>query len=297
MRLTTPRRQCGIKREAGEVSAPGLPLVKHLQRLGDAPATSLLALGLCHPPRELLTVGVSEHVERLAGPWVGVEGRCQRMGDRNRARLGVELKREGDGVARRDSGLLPSGAAETEEVLATHLRDRSPQHGAVDRGAGGKALGALAHDYRISPTTVALTLETDTRDQFTFLPGQYVNIAVPGTDEHRSYLFANGPEEQQLRFLIKLATGGVMSQYLIDRAAVGDEVSFTGPNGSFFLRESERPLLLLAGGTVLAPILSIMRRLRATGSTRPAHLPYGLLRTRTWSSWTPSNTSPPRSGR
>ena len=168
---------------------------------------------------------------------------------------------------------------------------------AVAKTEAGTHTGQITALDRISPTTVALTLETDTRDQLTFLPGQYVNIAVPGTDEHRSYLFANGPEEQQLRFLIKLATGGVMSQYLIDRAAVGDEVSFTGPNGSFFLRESGRPLLLLAGGTVLAPILSIMRRLRATGSTRPAHLPYGLLRTRTWSSWTPSNTSPPRSGR
>ena len=103
-----------------------------------------LALGLRHPPRELLTVGVSERVERRPGLRVGVESRCQRLGDLNCARLGVELEGEGDGVARRDSGLLAGGAAETEEVFAVHLRDRRAEHGAVDRGAGRKAFGALA---------------------------------------------------------------------------------------------------------------------------------------------------------
>ena len=51
--------------------------------------------------------------------------------------------------------------------------------------------------------------------------------------------------------------------------------SCTGPHGSFFLRESDAPLLLLAGGTGLAPILSILRTLDAAGSRRPMHLLYG----------------------
>ncbi len=66
-----------------------------------------------------------------------------------------------------------------------------------------------------------------------------------------------------------------MSAWLTDRARVGDDISFTGPHGSFFLRESDSPLLLLAGGTGLAPILSILRALDAAGSTRPIHLIYG----------------------
>ena len=67
-----------------------------------------------------------------------------------------------------------------------------------------------------------------------------------------------------------------MSNYLAERAAVGDEITFTGPHGSFFLRETERPVLLLAGGTGLAPILSMLRKLRADGSHRKAHLVYGV---------------------
>ncbi len=52
--------------------------------------------------------------------------------------------------------------------------------------------------------------------------------------------------------------------------------SFTGPNGSFFLRETDRPVLLLAGGTGLAPVLSMLRTLRDADSRRKAHLVYGV---------------------
>ena len=128
---------------------------------------------------------------------------------------------------------------------------------------------------RLSATTVALTIEIPDRAELAFLPGQYVNIAIPGTSEERSYSFSNGPDDEALTFLVKLTPGGVMSSWLTDRARVGDDISFTGPHGSFFLRESDSPLLLLAGGTGLAPILSILRALDAAGSTRPMHLVYG----------------------
>ncbi len=108
-----------------------------------------------------------------------------------------------------------------------------------------------------------------------FLPGQYVNIAVPGTEERRSYSFSNAPDDKTLTFLVKLTPGGVMSTYLDERAKVGDQLSFTGPNGSFFLREGLGPALLLAGGTGLAPILSILRKMRSS-SSRPLHLIYGV---------------------
>ena len=136
-------------------------------------------------------------------------------------------------------------------------------------------VGHLTELNLLSPTTMALTLEIPNRDELAFLPGQYVNIAVPGTDESRSYSFSNAPDEKALTFLVKLTPGGVMSTYLTERAQVGDELTFTGPNGSFFLRETQRPVLLLAGGTGLAPILSIVRAMRA-GTGRPAHVVYGV---------------------
>ena len=166
-------------------------------------------------------------------------------------------------------------------VLTCSMSPRSdlmlqiPTTSAVAKTSAGTFTATLAAVERLSSTTMSVTLDCDDRSNLVFLPGQYVNIAVPGTDQTRSYSFSSAPDDAQLTFLIKLSPGGVMSDYLENWASVGDSVQFTGPHGSFFLRESEAPLLLLAGGTGLAPILSILRRLRASGSTRPTHLIYG----------------------
>ncbi|MFI5625591.1 benzoate 1,2-dioxygenase electron transfer component BenC [Nocardioides sp. NPDC051685] len=129
---------------------------------------------------------------------------------------------------------------------------------------------------RLSPTTVELAIDIPNRGELAFLPGQYVNIAVPGTEVTRSYSFANAPHEERLVFLVKLTDGGAMSTWLTERAAVGDEVTFTGPNGSFFLREARRPVLMLAGGTGLAPVLSMLRQLEVDGCDRGGRLVYGV---------------------
>ncbi|HWS92902.1 MAG TPA: benzoate 1,2-dioxygenase electron transfer component BenC [Mycobacterium sp.] len=136
--------------------------------------------------------------------------------------------------------------------------------------------GTLVELQRLSATTVQFGVEIGNRAELAYLPGQYVNIAVPDTDVTRSYSFSNAPREERLRFLAKLTPGGVMSDYLAKRAAVGDTITFAGPRGSFFMRETERPVLLLAGGTGLAPILAMLRKLRADGSHRKAHLVYGV---------------------
>ncbi len=150
-----------------------------------------------------------------------------------------------------------------------------PTTSAVARTSAGSFTATVTSVERLSETTMSLTLDCDDREKLVFLPGQYVNIAVPGTDQTRSYSFSSAPDAERLTFLIKLSPGGIMSDWLENTAAVGDSVQFTGPHGSFFLRESEAPLLLLAGGTGLAPILSILRRLEASGSSRPTHLIYG----------------------
>lgn len=110
-----------------------------------------------------------------------------------------------------------------------------------------------------------------------FLAGQYVNIDVPGSGQHRSYSFSSAPGEAPLRFLIKKIPGGVMSTWLASTRP-GDRVDMTGPLGSFYLRAVERPLLLLAGGTGLAPFLSMLEVLARAQSQERVHLIYGVTR-------------------
>lgn len=127
---------------------------------------------------------------------------------------------------------------------------------------------------RLSETTIAFSL--DRGDTFTFLPGQYVNLLVPGTDQRRSYSFSSLPGAETLSFLVRNIPFGVMSTYLREKAVRGTPIEFTGPAGSFYLREIKRPLLLLAGGTGLAPFLSMLGKIAETGSAYPIHLVYGV---------------------
>jgi benzoate/toluate 1,2-dioxygenase reductase subunit len=110
-----------------------------------------------------------------------------------------------------------------------------------------------------------------------FLAGQYVNIDVPESGQHRSYSFSSAPGESKISFLIKKIPGGVMSAWL-ESAQPGNEVTLTGPLGSFYLRSVERPLLFLAGGTGLAPFLSMLEVLARANSQQKVHLIYGVTR-------------------
>ncbi len=126
----------------------------------------------------------------------------------------------------------------------------------------------------LSPTTISVSLRG--RAPVAFLPGQYVNIDVPGSNQRRSYSFASAPGAAEASFLVRNIAGGLMSTFLTQQAALGTEVTLTGPVGAFYLREVRRRVLMLAGGTGLAPFLSMLERLAGTGSAHPIHLVYGV---------------------
>ncbi len=64
--------------------------------------------------------------------------------------------------------------------------------------------------------------------------------------------------------------GGACTSYVFDRLAVGQAVTVNGPFGSFFLRESGRPLVLVAGGSGIAPIRAMLLDMAERGVQRPA---------------------------
>jgi benzoate/toluate 1,2-dioxygenase reductase subunit len=123
----------------------------------------------------------------------------------------------------------------------------------------------------------AYELALDVPEAPAFLPGQYVNIGVPGSGQHRSYSFSSPSGVNRMTFLIKNVPGGLMSSWLA-AATAGTSLEMTGPLGSFYLRTVTRPLLLLAGGTGLAPFLSMLEELVRQGSSHPVHMIYGVTR-------------------
>ncbi|HHX4743363.1 TPA: FAD-binding oxidoreductase, partial [Pseudomonas aeruginosa] len=84
--------------------------------------------------------------------------------------------------------------------------------------------------------------------------------------------------QNHLQFLIRLLPGGAMSDYLRQGCRVGDEIRFEAPLGTFYLRQVERPLLLVAGGTGLSAFLGMLDELAERGCERPVHLYYGVRR-------------------
>lgn len=129
---------------------------------------------------------------------------------------------------------------------------------------------------RLSETSFGLRVKL--AKPINFLPGQYVNLTVPGTDKHRSYSFSSAPGSQEGTFLIRNLPGGVMSTYLGEQAKPGDALTATGPMGAFYLRPVERPQLWLAGGTGLAPFLSMLEQVAEQGSEQPIVLYYAVTR-------------------
>ena len=136
--------------------------------------------------------------------------------------------------------------------------------------------GAISSIDPLSETAIAFSIKIDNRSALGFLPGQYVNIQVPGTDQARSFSFSSGPSADEVGFLIRNTSHGVLTTYLRDRAKNGDRIEFNGPLGSFYLREIKRPTLFLAGGTGLAPFLSMLDKIEATGTEHPVHLVFGV---------------------
>ena len=162
-----------------------------------------------------------------------------------------------------------------EEDLVVELLHFDPdnyrlEHEIRDGRGTVTAVEALTHDIR------RLELEVTEPADFSFLPGQYVDMWVPGAeDARRSFSMANLPGDGRIELIIKHYPGGRFSSLLDGEIKPGDELRFTGPYGAFHLRGSDRPILMVAGGSGMAPILSLLRSLAEQESDRRVRFFYG----------------------
>jgi len=94
-----------------------------------------------------------------------------------------------------------------------------------------------------------------------FLPGQYALFYLPGLEAPRTYSLSNVDDGcGEWHFIVRRVAGGVGTVTLFDKVPLGSEIRFDGPYGLAYLRaDSPRDLVLVAGGSGLAPILSIAR--------------------------------------
>ncbi|MFE4976634.1 FAD-binding oxidoreductase [Kitasatospora sp. NPDC056651] len=129
----------------------------------------------------------------------------------------------------------------------------------------------------LTPETVRLELRLDDPD-CQFDPGQFMELRLPGSEVKRAYSLANtGNWEGRLEFYVRLREGGHFSSYLAHRARPGDRLTVHGPQGAFGLHETGlRPRWFVAGGTGLAPLLAMARRMAEWQEPQPARLVLGV---------------------
>ena len=136
--------------------------------------------------------------------------------------------------------------------------------------------GNLKYLEKISSTTIGFTLSFENADKFNFLAGQYVNLKLPNSEETRSYSLSSAPGASDASFIIRNIPNGKMSSYLDQTAKIGDEMSFTGPYGNFYLRPITKPKLFIAGGTGIAPFLSMLDVIKTQDNNESIRMIFGV---------------------
>jgi ferredoxin-NADP reductase len=107
--------------------------------------------------------------------------------------------------------------------------------------------------------------------------GQHVDIRLTAEDGYqaqRSYSIASAPEDGRVELLVERLDDGEVSPYLTDELRAGDGLELRGPIGGWFAWEAGEggPLLLIAGGSGIAPLMAMIRHRRAAGNDTPVRL-------------------------
>jgi methane monooxygenase component C len=193
---------------------------------------------------------------------------------------------EGDYDELLDHSIHALSPSEEEEgyVLSCRLQPRSDlvidydyAVDRVERFAEGVWNGQIVELDRLSDTVVRVVVRTlAAQDPVRFDPGQYVRLTLNALGIARDYSMANASSDgREVEFLLRVLPDGAFSGYIADGAEVGELVTVEGPFGKFCLRDTpDTTPVFVAGGTGLAPILSMLRSLAAEqpdpATTNPA---------------------------
>jgi NAD(P)H-flavin reductase len=141
-----------------------------------------------------------------------------------------------------------------------------------------KYIGTISRIVQESPRVKIFTFKLD-REGFTFVPGQNVVLSIPGLVNEqgapikRVYSIASAPGEE-LELCIAILPNGALSSKL-DALRTGDTLNVEGPFGVYKLRDPGIKVNLVAGGTGIAPMISMIRHIRKHHPTTRIHLHFG----------------------
>lgn len=180
----------------------------------------------------------------------------------------------------RDAGivLLCSTFAETDLTIDVSVTMDDLDEIAFNAGQDvNEVVGTVDRRELLSHDIVWLGLQLEEGVELPFIAGQYVELKIPGLeDQWRSFSMANSPgEKNRVDLIIKIIPGGVFGTALAEGLDLGDRLDVRGPFGAFAVRWSHRPMVMIAGGSGMAPVLAMLKDLAANRNKRPVLFIYG----------------------
>jgi len=138
-------------------------------------------------------------------------------------------------------------------------------------------LGEVAEVIQETPRVSSLVLEVPGWPGH--LAGQHVDVRLTAEDGYqaqRSYSIASPPEDSRVILTVERLEDGEVSPYLVGEVRTGDKIELRGPIGGYFVWKAgdDRPLLLVAGGSGIVPLMAMIRHHAAAGSTANVRLLY-----------------------
>jgi NAD(P)H-flavin reductase/ferredoxin len=146
----------------------------------------------------------------------------------------------------------------SDVVIRVELR-QGPEHPLEECQGSIASMDPLTHDI------LRLVLDLDAPIAYT--PGQSVQLSLRANDSgeliSRNYSFASCPGDNgtshRVEFFIRKVIGGQFTEALFGQASVGMTIGLQGPYGDFYLRQAPAPILCIAGGSGLAPLIAILQ--------------------------------------
>lgn len=180
-----------------------------------------------------------------------------------------------DEEARMGKALFCQAHAQSDMTIDVKIID-------TPKGIEPRKMPARVHSLeKLAEDVIHLKLKIPAADRLQFLAGQYIDFIL-SDGRRRAFSLANPPHHDEfLEFQIRHVPGGYFTSIVFEELKEKALIRIEGPMGTFYLREDhEEPIIMMAGGTGMAPLRGMLLHLIETDFPRPVHLFWGVRATK-----------------
>ncbi len=224
----------------------------------------------CASSENLLDAAMRQGIEMPYSCRKGVCGNCKGRVVQGELVVGTQGGSQEAGIRQPDEHLFCRAQPASDLCIAPKTWHR------VDPAARKTLQAKVFKKIQVAPDVTLLHLRFPAGVRVKFKAGQYLQVLLPD-GQRRSYSMANAPHESDaVQLHIRNLPQGHFSAALLKNLQVGEMLTLELPHGDFWLRQdSERPMLMVAGGTGFAPIKSIVDHIVRQKLQRAVHLYWG----------------------